>query len=134
MKKTSTGGNEPVPFTKVYISDELGYITPKKIGTTTLENGNYQLSLPSTLVNGLPIPLIDGKYITASVGQRRIVMPLKGQNVYDFDVKDTAFFSSEEVTVKPNPKKPINWLPFVITGSVLLIAGIAYAVYKKKTN
>lgn len=133
-KQALGGGYETIPFAQVYISDELGYMTPKKLVTTTLENGKFELSLPSTFANGIPIPLIDGKYLTAKAGSKRVIVPLSGKSNYDLDLKDTSFYSSEEVTVtgkRPPVEEPKKWNPFLIVGIVALVATTGYLIYEK---
>lgn len=142
--KTLDGGNSTVPSAKIFVSNEFGEITPKKIITQTDEKGNYTLSLPSTLVQGLPIPFIDGKYLTVSVPtlvqgtNKKITVPLKGTNSYNFDIASLGKSGSlDEVTVSakknpPSPKvKTPSWKYFMIGGSVLIAIVIGTVIYKQ---
>lgn len=141
--KTS-GGNKVIPSAKVFISDEYGELTPKKIGAISDENGNYTLSLPSTIAAGMPIPLIDGKYITMSApslteGRRKMItVPLEGKNRYDFDIAVLGTSATlDEVSVKakriPSKSTKSNsqpWKYFLIGGSLILATVIGFTIYK----
>jgi len=141
--KTS-GGSKPIPSAKVFISDEYGEITPKKIGAISDENGNYTLSLPSTIAAGMPIPLIDGKYITMNApslteGRKKtITIPLEGKNRYDFDLAVLGLSATlDEVSIKakriPSKSTKSNsepWKYFLIGGSLILVAVVGFTLYK----
>ena len=47
----------PEPFVKVFVSTVDGLITPKKIGTTSDENGDFTLDISNR----------DGEYLSASI-------------------------------------------------------------------
>lgn len=143
-KKTLSGGIAPVPSAKVFVSNEFGEITPKKIIAQTDENGNYTLSLPSMFVGNLFVPLIDGQFITMSAStlvqgtNKKITIPLTGNNIYNFDIAILGTAGSlEEVTVsaKKNPPKKENKIPswkyFMIGGSILITLVIGSIVYKQ---
>lgn len=130
----------------VYISDDKGNITKNRLATKTDPSGNYALSIPLKLVNGIPIPQIDGNFITAkqttsSVGLKVLTLPLTtGVFEYNFDMaKLGSSRDIQEITLtgkRPpkeikeiEPLKKNKWIWWVLGG--LLVVGGAYLLSKK---
>lgn len=143
LKRTMGGGYEPIPSAKVFISNEEGQITPRRIGTTSNSSGEY--SLPITLrsiptpMGTVPVPDVDGKFITADFGGMKRTLPLTSANVYNFDLGTKQGVQEvQEVTVSASkapvttPKQKNKALPWIIAGIIVAIGTGAYFLIKKK--
>lgn len=133
------------PFAKVFVSKYDGLITPKKIGTTTDENGNFTLDISNR----------DGEYLSASIVGAKTITAIK-EDVTDYllDLGTDKTQQIKEVTVtynrpikepeqvkvkKQEPiKAPIKksywWIIPVAIGGLLIAGGIYYAVKRSKKN
>lgn len=104
--KDKSGKYETLPSAEVFVSDEIGVITPKRFGTTTDVNGNFVLELPYTVVSGIPVPLVDGLYLTAKYGNKKVTQRLTNKSVYNFDVADSPIREIQEVLI--TAKRPLK--------------------------
>ena len=137
----------PEPFVKVFVSTVDGLITPKKIGTTSDENGDFTLDISNR----------DGEYLSASiVGTKTITNIKEGVDYYALKVTGNVNQQIKEVTVtakkpvkepvkEPEPVKVVKIEPVIIPpkksywwiiipvsiGAVLIAVGIYYASKKK---
>ena len=135
------------PFVKVFVSTYDGLITPKKIGTTTDENGNFTLDISNR----------DGEYLSASIVGAKTITTIKEEvNDYLIDLGADKNQQIQEVTVtakkpvkvpvkEPEPVKIVKEEPIIIPpkksywwiiipvsiGALLIAAGIYYASKKK---
>jgi hypothetical protein len=130
----------------VYISDDKGNITKNRIASTTDPSGNYTLIIPVKSVSGIPVPQIDGNFITAkqktgSVGEKKLILPLS-KTVFEYNFDMASLGSSRdipEITLtakKPlateQPPKDNKWLWWLLGG--LVIVGVSYAIYKNQNK
>jgi len=129
---------------KVYVSDSQSVITPKKIGTTTDTNGDFQLDISQK----------DGTYLTAkSISGAITKTPIiEGVSDYLLDLSLSKVTTIPEVKVTANKtaQQPINsaknetknetkkrskfdWVLFGFAGlgALLLIVGGVYVISKK---
>lgn len=129
---------------KVYVSDSQSVITPKKIGTTTDTNGDFQLDISQK----------DGTYLTAkSISGAITKTPIiEGVSDYLLDLSLSKVTTIPEVKVTANKtaQQPINsaknetknetkkrskfdWVLFGFAGlgALLLIVGGIYVISKK---
>lgn len=137
FKRTMGGGYEGIPSVQVFISDSEGNITSSKKGTVTDKDGNYSIPVqviytPSAL-GPIPVPVLDGKFITAKFGSTVKTLPLTNSTKYDFDIGfKQGVQEVGEVTftyTKPLPDKKKNTGLLIGVGiAVLLVAGLV--VYK----
>lgn len=135
------------PFAKVFVSKYDGFLTPKKIGTTTDENGNFTLDISNR----------DGEYLSASIVGAKTITGIK-EDVTDYlldlgtdktqqikEVTVTAEKPVKEPVKEPEPVKVVKIEPIIIPpkksywwiiipvslGAVLIGVGIYYASKKK---
>lgn len=127
---------QPQGDAKVYISDQNGKITPKKIGTTSNSEGKFVLDIENK----------DGYYISASTGSGNIATTMLSNDVnnYTLDLTIGKSTSKGEVVVNPKPgqlksnetiptQKKTNWLLIGLIGLGVLVAGsVTYYFIKKK--
>lgn len=123
---------------KVFVSDSQGKITLKKIGTTTDENGQFQLDVTGK----------DGNYLTAKAVTGDITLTPLNDAVTDYklDLRESKVTTTPDVVVKPKkqdikeepkeqPKSPIDWALIGLAGIgvlLLVIGGItAFSGAKK---
>lgn len=124
---------------KVYVSDSQSIITPKKIGTTTDINGDFQLDISQK----------DGTYLTAkSISGATTITPIiDGVSEYLLDlslskvttipeVKITGKKTVQQPTASKNETKKrstFDWVLFGVAGlgALLLIVGGIYVISKK---
>lgn len=144
LKRTMGGGYEPIPSAKVFISNADGQITPRKIGTVSNMTGQFSLDVGvktvPTPMGPVPMPDVDGKYITASFGGLIKTLPLTATTKYDFDLGiKSGIQDVQEVTVSVAKPKPVNQtpkkikaLPFIIGGAIALVATGIYFLTRKK--
>jgi len=141
--KVINSESKPESFVKVFVSTVDGLVTPKTIGTTTDENGNFTLDISNR----------DGEYLSASVSGAKIITSIKeGIDDYTLKLGGNVNQQIKEVTVtakKPvkepepvkivkeepiiiPPKKSYLWLIIPVSiGALLIAAGIYYANKKK---
>lgn len=140
MERTTSGGYQPMPSVQVFISDEDGVITPKKIGTITDKNGNFTLSLPTVMISNVPFPNVDGKYITARYGTDSTKKELTGTNTYNFDfatksgvqnVQEVFASASKNPKSTTDDKKFEAWKVFLAIGLATTIIGVGIFAYQK---
>jgi hypothetical protein len=126
---------------KVYVSDSQSLITPKKIGTTTDTNGDFQLDISQK----------DGTYLSAkSISGATTRTPIiDGVSEYLLDLSLSKVTTIPEVTItakkiqqqqqpvstKNETKKrsTFDWVLFGFAGlgALLLIVGGIYVISKK---
>jgi hypothetical protein len=129
---------------KVYVSDSQSLITPKKIGTTTDTNGDFQLDISQK----------DGTYLSAkSISGATTRTPIiDGVSEYLLDLSLSKVTTIPEVTITAKKKiqqqqqQPVStknetkkrstfdWVLFSFAGlgALLLIVGGIYVISKKK--
>jgi hypothetical protein len=130
---------------KVYVSDSQSLITPKKIGTTTDTNGDFQLDISQK----------DGTYLSAkSISGATTRTPIiEGVSEYLLDLSLSKVTTIPEVTITAKKKiqqqqqqQPVStknetkkrstfdWVLFSFAGlgALLLIVGGIYVISKKK--
>ena len=125
---------QPQADAKVYVSDQNGKITAKKIGTTTTPEGKFVLDITDK----------DGNYISASTGSGNIATTMLSNDInnYTLDLTIGKSTSKGEVVVKPKtnqpkpnseqPSKKTNWLLIGLIGLGVLVAGsVTYYLVKK---
>jgi hypothetical protein len=125
---------------KVYVSDSQSLITPKKIGTTTDTNGDFQLDISQK----------DGTYLSAkSISGATTRTPIiDGVSEYLLDLSFSKVTTIPEVTItakKIQQQQPVStknetkkrstfdWVLFGFAGlgALLLIVGGIYVISKK---
>ena len=125
---------------KVYVSDSQSLITPKKIGTTTDTNGDFQLDISQK----------DGTYLSAkSISGATTRTPIiDGVSEYLLDLSLSKVTTIPEVTItakKIQQQQPVStknetkkrstfdWVLFGFAGlgALLLIVGGIYVISKK---
>jgi hypothetical protein len=124
---------QPQGDAKVYISDQNGKITPKKIGTTTNSEGKFSLDITEK----------DGNYISATAGPGTLATTMLNSDInnYTLDLTIGKSTTKGEVVVRPKNNTPTtqptgkktNWLLIGLISLGVLVAGsVTYYFIKKK--
>jgi hypothetical protein len=127
----------PEPFTKVFISDFKGVITPKKIGSVTDENGKFELDITNK----------DDIYLTAktSIGEQSITKIKddvsdyslyldvdRGQNLKEVVITAKRQEKKPNISVDTSKYKKRITIALIILGAIIVVGGTIYIVKKQK--
>jgi hypothetical protein len=124
---TVVGKNkEPQIGAKVFVSNYLGKLSPKKIGTVTDENGKFKLDITNK----------DDQYLTASTFEGKTTSRIKPEitnYIFDISLGDERVQQLQEIviTAKKQPEKKRNYWWLILLGGALVI-GITNRIVKNK--
>jgi hypothetical protein len=111
---------------KVFIADYKGTLTPKKIGTISDDNGNFELDITDK----------DDIYLTAknSIGEQTITKIKDNLLYYVLNMDVDRSQNIEEVTItakRPTKSNKWKWVLIAI-GGLLVVGTTIYFIKKKK--